>query len=64
MARSLQPQGMAETICGSPLYMAPEILQRQKYNAKVHICCVAVSSHFLGELCLVRSLQWRKMRNI
>jgi serine/threonine protein kinase len=26
-ARSLQPQGLAETLCGSPLYMAPEILQ-------------------------------------
>jgi serine/threonine protein kinase len=26
-ARALQPQGLAETLCGSPLYMAPEILQ-------------------------------------
>jgi len=33
--RSLQPQGLAETLCGSPLYMAPEILQCQKYDAKV-----------------------------
>ncbi|BBN04482.1 serine/threonine-protein kinase ULK2 [Marchantia polymorpha subsp. ruderalis] len=39
-ARSLQPQGMAETICGSPLYMAPEILQRQKYNAKADLWSV------------------------
>lgn len=34
-ARSLAPQGLAETLCGSPLYMAPEILQFQKYDAKV-----------------------------
>ncbi|XP_042941617.1 serine/threonine-protein kinase ATG1c isoform X3 [Carya illinoinensis] len=34
-ARSLQPRGLAETLCGSPLYMAPEIMQLQKYDAKL-----------------------------
>jgi serine/threonine-protein kinase ULK/ATG1 len=29
------PQGLADTLCGSPLYMAPEIIQNQKYDAKV-----------------------------
>ena len=33
--RSLQPRGLAETLCGSPLYMAPEIMQLQKYDANV-----------------------------
>ncbi|CAN6480548.1 unnamed protein product [Victoria cruziana] len=34
-ARYLKPQGLADTLCGSPLYMAPEIIQSQKYDAKV-----------------------------
>lgn len=34
-ARSLTPQDLADTLCGSPLYMAPEIIQNQKYDAKV-----------------------------
>jgi hypothetical protein len=31
-ARHLQTTSMAETLCGSPLYMAPEILQHQRYD--------------------------------
>ena len=33
--RRAHAQGLAETLCGSPLYMAPEILQLHKYDAKV-----------------------------
>ena len=36
-ARPLQPQGLAETLCGSPLYMAPEILNFHRYDAKVQL---------------------------
>lgn len=39
-ARLLQPQGLAETICGSPLYMAPEIMLCQKYDAKADLWSV------------------------
>lgn len=39
-ARSLQPMGLAETLCGSPLYMAPEIMQFQKYDAKADLWSV------------------------
>lgn len=33
-ARDLQPQGLAETLCGSPLYMAPEILQYHRCGGR------------------------------
>ena len=33
-ARALQPTDMAGTVCGSPLYMAPEILRHEPYDAK------------------------------
>ncbi|KAF3964231.1 hypothetical protein ACB098_06G214500 [Castanea mollissima] len=39
-ARSLTPQGLADTLCGSPLYMAPEIIRNQKYDAKADLWSV------------------------
>lgn len=39
-ARFLPNQSMAETLCGSPLYMAPEILGCQKYDAKADLWSV------------------------
>lgn len=40
-ARYIHPQGgMAETLCGSPLYMAPEILMMNKYDAKADLWSV------------------------
>ncbi|CAN8253953.1 unnamed protein product [Cochlearia groenlandica] len=36
-ARSLTPESMAETFCGSPLYMAPEIIRNKKYDAKADL---------------------------
>ncbi|KAG3240610.1 hypothetical protein PI124_g14504 [Phytophthora idaei] len=39
-ARQLAATSMAETLCGSPLYMAPEILKFQKYDAKADLWSV------------------------
>ncbi|CAE8621828.1 unnamed protein product, partial [Polarella glacialis] len=39
-ARALQPQDMAATVCGSPLYMAPEILRHEPYDAKADLWSV------------------------
>ncbi|KAJ7700360.1 kinase-like domain-containing protein [Mycena rosella] len=39
-ARSLPNAMMAETLCGSPLYMAPEIFRYDKYDAKADLWSV------------------------
>ena len=39
-ARHLEEAAMAETTCGSPLYMAPEILRLQKYGANADLWSV------------------------
>ncbi|CCG83507.1 Serine/threonine protein kinase [Taphrina deformans PYCC 5710] len=39
-ARYLQTSTMAETLCGSPLYMAPEILRYEKYDATADLWSV------------------------
>jgi len=44
-ARHLPQQMMAETLCGSPLYMAPEILSYQKYDAKADLWSVGTVAY-------------------
>ncbi|KGG52552.1 serine/threonine-protein kinase 12, partial [Mitosporidium daphniae] len=39
-ARHMNPLDMADTMCGSPLYMAPEILQNERYDAKADLWSV------------------------
>lgn len=51
-ARALQPQDMAATVCGSPLYMAPEILRHEPYDGKADLWSVGA---ILYELLLGRT---------
>ena len=40
-------EGVASTFCGTPLYMAPEILLEQKYNNKSDLWSIGVLIYFL-----------------
>ncbi|EON66739.1 ULK/ULK protein kinase [Coniosporium apollinis CBS 100218] len=44
-ARFLPQTSLAETLCGSPLYMAPEILRYEKYDAKADLWSVGTVLH-------------------
>lgn len=48
-ARHLEAASLAETLCGSPLYMAPEILRYEKYDAKADLWSVGA---VLFEMCV------------
>ncbi|XP_062097021.1 serine/threonine-protein kinase ATG1t [Humulus lupulus] len=42
LSRCIRPGDYAETVCGSPLYMAPEVLAFQRYNEKVDMWSLGV----------------------
>lgn len=44
-ARHLPQATMAETLCGSPLYMAPEILRYEKYDARADLWSIGTVLH-------------------
>ena len=46
-ARFLEASDMAATVCGSPLYMAPEILRHERYDAKADIWSLMVIQYEL-----------------
>ncbi|XVF14957.1 hypothetical protein REPUB_Repub09cG0106000 [Reevesia pubescens] len=55
LSRSVDPDQYAQTVCGSPLYMAPEVLQFQRYDEKllhnIKSCtCLPFSKLILGRL--------------
>lgn len=44
-ARYVEPTDLAETLCGSPLYMAPEILRYEKYDSKADLWSVGAIAY-------------------
>ncbi|XP_068168044.1 serine/threonine-protein kinase ULK1a isoform X2 [Antennarius striatus] len=44
-ARHLQTNTMADTLCGSPLYMAPEVIMMQGYDAKADLWSIGTITY-------------------
>lgn len=59
-------EGMADTVCGSPLYMAPEVLNYQKYDAKADLWSVGaiLFEMLVGTVPFTGQNQVQLLRNI
>lgn len=66
MARELVSGDMAKTLCGSPLYMAPEVLNRQRYTDKADLWSVGVIMYrlFFNRLPFTGVNEWDLRENL
>ena len=72
LPRHLASATLAETMCGSPLYMAPEILQSRRYNAKADLWSVGTILYEMlcgrppfngtSQMDLLRNIQTKELR--
>jgi serine/threonine-protein kinase ULK/ATG1 len=42
-----EPQGLRTTICGTPLYLAPEMLRGKGYDSKIDLWALGTLTHEL-----------------
>jgi serine/threonine protein kinase len=42
-----EPKEFRKTLCGTPLYLSPEILQGKRYNEKIDIWALGTLAHEL-----------------
>lgn len=40
-----EPQGLRNTLCGTPLYLAPEMLRGKRYDSKVDLWALGTLAH-------------------
>jgi serine/threonine-protein kinase ULK/ATG1 len=60
-ARALGPEKMAETLCGSPLYMAPEILTGHQYDAKADLW--SIGAILFEMVCCCKIYEYNEMKD-
>lgn len=60
-----QPKGLRNTLCGTPLYLAPEALRGEHYSNKVDLWALGTLAHeiFTGDNPF-RIINRRQLRNI
>lgn len=44
-----EPKSLRETICGTPMYLSPEVLKGKKYDHKIDVWAIGILAHELAE---------------
>jgi serine/threonine-protein kinase ULK/ATG1 len=65
-AKKVEPDVLSDTICGSPLYMAPELFDREKYSDKIDSWSLGVILYeiLVGKQPIFAKSQYELMYNI
>lgn len=65
-AKEIEPEDMSATICGSPLYMAPQLLRMDKYSPKADVWSLGVIMYEMvtGNKPIEAQSQFELMKNM